>query len=89
MNSWERLNEISLLDKIDSYSKLNSEDITDKDYAHAQNVFKRLKVKNLSDYHDLYVQSDILLLADLLKTLETNVLKYMSLILFIFCLLLD
>ena len=39
MDSWERINETPLLDKIDSYSELNSEDITDKDYAHAQNVF--------------------------------------------------
>ena len=40
MDSWDRINETPLLDKIDSYSELNIEDITDKDYAHAQNVFK-------------------------------------------------
>ena len=27
-------------------------------------MFKKLKLKNLGDYHDLYVQSDTLLLAD-------------------------
>ena len=48
---------------------------------HAQEVLKDLKLKSLSDYRDLYVQRDALLLADVLKTLETNVLKYMSLIL--------
>ena len=40
MDSWERFNETSLPDKKAFYSELNSEDITDKDYAHAQNVFK-------------------------------------------------
>ena len=45
------------------YSKLNLEDITDKDYAHAQKVFKELKLKNLGDYYGLFVQSDTLLLA--------------------------
>ena len=37
-------------------------------------VFKNLNDKNLGDYYDFYVQSDKLLLADVL---ETNVLKYM------------
>ena len=37
--------------------------ITDEDYTHAQKVFEKLKLKNLGDYHDFYVQSDTLLLA--------------------------
>ena len=48
---------------------------------------KNLKINNLDAYHDLYVQSDTLLLADLqmhLKTSDINVLKYMNLILLIF-----
>ena len=36
---------------------------TDKDYTHAQRVFKELGLKDLGDYHDLYVQSNTLLLA--------------------------
>ena len=40
MDSWERLNETSLLDEKVFYSELNLEDITDKDYAHAQKVRK-------------------------------------------------
>ena len=50
---------------------------------HAQKVFEEFKLRNLGEYHYLYVQSDILLLADL-QILEINVLKYMNLILFIF-----
>ena len=46
------------------YSELHLEDITDEDYTHAQNVFKEFNLKNLGDYHDLHVQSDTLLLAD-------------------------
>ena len=64
MDSWERFNETLLPDKEAFYSKLNLEDITDKDYAHAQKVFKELKLKNLGDYHDLCAQSDTLLLTD-------------------------
>ena len=39
------------------------EDITDADYAHAKRVFKDFKIKKFGEYHDLYVQSNTLLLA--------------------------
>ena len=71
MDSWERFNETSLPDKKAFYSELNLEDITDKDYAHAQKVFKELKLKKLG-YHDLYVQSDALLLADVFENFENK-----------------
>ena len=67
MDSWVRFNWTSLPDKKAFYSELNLEDITDKDYAHAQKVFEEFKLKNLGDYHDLYVQSDTLLLADVFE----------------------
>ena len=76
MDSWERFDETSLPDKEAFYSKLNLEDITDKDYENAQKVWEAFGIKDLGEYHDLYVQRDILLL----------VLKYMRLILLIFCL---
>ena len=53
-------------------------DITDVGYRHAKRVFKNLSNKNLGDYHDLYVQSDILLLVNVFEILETCVLKYMN-----------
>ena len=55
MDSWERFNETSLPA---FYSELNLEDITDEDYAHTQKVFEEFKLKNLGDYHDLYLQSE-------------------------------
>ena len=58
------------------YSSLNREDITNVDYEHADKVFKTFKLKHVGEYHDLYVQSDTLLLAVYLKILETCVLKY-------------
>ena len=64
MDSWEKFNETSLPIKEDFYSHLNKEDIQDIDYRHGNNVFNNFKLNNLGDYHDLYVQSDTLLLAD-------------------------
>ena len=63
MDSCERFDETSLPDKETVYNSLNMEDITDVDYQHANKVFMKFKLKNLGEYHDLYVQSDTLLLA--------------------------
>ena len=67
MDSRERFSETSLPDKEAFYNNLNMEDITDVDYKHAKIVFKYLINENLGDYHDLYVQNDALLLADVFE----------------------
>ena len=66
MDSWERFNESSLPPKKDFYSELNLEGITYKDYNHAQKVFEEY-CTDMSDYHDLYVQTDTVLLADVFE----------------------
>ena len=67
MDNWERFNETSFPNKESFYSNLNMENIDDFDYRHGNNVFKRFKLKKLGEYHDLYAQSDTLLLADVLE----------------------
>ena len=67
MDSSERFDETSLPDKKAFYNKLYLEDITDKDYTHAQKVFEEFKLKNVGEYYDPYVQSDTLLLADVFE----------------------
>ena len=74
-DTWERFNEISLPNKEAFYSNLNMEDISDIVYRHANNVFKVFKLENLGDYHDLYVQSDTLLLADVFNNFRDICLK--------------
>ena len=61
IGSWEKFDETSLPDKGAFYSSLNMESITIVDYRHAKRLYK---INNLGDYHDLYVQSDRLFLAD-------------------------
>ena len=72
MDSWEKFDENTLPPKKAFYSSLNLEDISDEDYAHAQKVWDVFEINNLGDYHDLYVQSDILLLADVYENF-TNI----------------
>ena len=67
MDSQERFNESELPPKESFDSELNLEDITDEDYSHEQKVWHVFETKNLGECHDLYVQSDALLLADVFK----------------------
>ena len=55
MDSWERFDEKLLPDKKAFYNELYLEDITDKDYTHAQKIFEEFNLKNLGDYYDFYV----------------------------------
>ena len=67
MDSWEKFNETALPPKEAFYSNLNLEDISDEDYKHAQKVWNVFEIKNLGEYHDLYVQNDTLLLSDIFE----------------------
>ena len=75
MDSREKFNETSLPDKEAFYSNLNMEDIADFDYMRAKIIFKNLINKNLGDYHDLYVQSNTLLLADVSENFRNMCIK--------------
>ena len=67
INEWNKFDEKELPVKESFYSNVTMEDISDTDYKHANNVFKRFDLNNLGDYHDLYVRSDTLLLADIFE----------------------
>ena len=64
INSWERFNETSLPSKKSLYSELDLEYISVKDYLHSQKVWEEFGIRNLGGYHDLFAQTDTLLLAD-------------------------
>ena len=75
MHNWKRFDEKLLPNKEAFYSNLNMKDITDTDYRHANKVFKEFKLKQLGEYHDLYVQSDTLLLADVFENFRNMCIK--------------
>ena len=67
MDSWDKFKETKLPPKESFYSKLNDEHITEDEYAHAKTVWETFKCKTLGDYHDLYVKTDVALLADVFE----------------------
>ena len=75
MDGWDKFNETSIPSKESLYSNLTMENISETDYRHANNVFKTFKLNNLGDYHDLYVQSNTLLLADVFENFRKACIK--------------
>ena len=75
IDRWEKFDKNTLPLKEASYSNLNLEDISDEDYVHAQKVWDVFEINNLGEYHDLYVQSDTLLLADVYENFRNMCLE--------------
>ncbi len=67
MDSFDRFEETVIPPKEAFYSNLNLSDISDRDYQHALKVFKALECRDLGDFHDWYLCSDVLLLADVFE----------------------
>ena len=75
MDDWEKYNNTILPEKEDFYGHLNTEDVTDADYTPEKRVCKDFEIKSLGKYHDLYIQSDILLLADVFENFQNMCLE--------------
>ena len=79
MNGIEKFSEEKLPPKEAFYSKLNDCGVSDEDYERAQLIWKEFEIKNLGEYHDLYLKSDVLLLADVFEEFRNICLKNYSL----------
>ncbi|XP_023242503.1 uncharacterized protein LOC111640701 [Centruroides sculpturatus] len=67
MDSWEKCEMDKLSPKQEFYSILNECGITDEDYEHAQNVWEEFKIRNMGKYSDIYVKTDVLILAEIFQ----------------------
>jgi hypothetical protein len=68
MDGLSRFEETTLPPKSEFYSKLSDTDISEEDYKHAQKVWNTFNISNMQEYHNLYLKTDVLLLADVFES---------------------
>ena len=79
MNTYKRFNERKLPEKEKYYSILKREGITDDEYEFAKKIWEKFQLQNLGELHDLYMNTDVMLLADVFESfMKTAKEKYRS-----------
>lgn len=78
-DSIEKFDETQLPPIEDFYSRLYEKNITDEDYLHAKKVWSAFNLKNFKQYHDLYLKTDVVLLADVFECFRKNSYQYYGL----------
>ena len=79
MDSFSKFNDTELPKREEFYSLLTDENISEDDYSHAGNVWNTFNLKNMGEYHDLYLKTDILLLVDVFENFRKTCLTYYGL----------
>ena len=79
MDSFSKFNDTELPQREDFYRLLTDNNISEDDYSHAKNVWNTFNLQNMGEYHDLYLQTDILLLVDVFENFRKTCLTYYKL----------
>ena len=75
MTDWDKFKETKLPPREAFYSKLNMAGVREEDYEHARRVWKEFGLKDLGEYHDLYLKTDVILLANVLRGIQESLFK--------------
>ena len=79
MDSWDKFDETSLPPKEKFHSKLTRSGISESDYEHAKKVWDEFNLRNPGDYHDLYLKTDVILLANVFEEFRNTSIKHYGL----------
>ena len=79
INSWDQFEETQLPPINAFYSNLNMSSISEDDYQHAQKVWEEFEIQHLGDYHDLYLRTDVVLVANGYEAFRDTCLRHYSL----------
>ena len=71
MDNWNRFNETRFSSKDKFYSNLYMSGVGDCEYEHARNVWKEFRIRNMGEYHDLYLKTDTILLANVFESFRS------------------
>lgn len=72
VDSFERLNETALPSQAEFYSELNDDEIDDEEYEFACKIWEKFQIKTLGEYSELYLKTDVLLLADVFENFRDS-----------------
>ena len=67
MDSWDRFEETILPPKDSFYSARAMSGVSETDYKHARKVWREFGINNMGEYHDLYLKTDVILLANVFE----------------------
>ena len=79
INSWDQFEETQLPPINAFYSNINISSISEEDYQRAQKVWEEFGIRDLGDYHDLYLRTDVVLLANVYEAFRDTCLRHYSL----------
>ena len=79
MDSFKKFSEDELPDRCEFFSSSKNKCISEKNYSHTLDVWNKFKMKSLGDYRDLYLKTDVLLLADAFEKFINTCLEYYGL----------
>ena len=79
MDCFEKFNQTEPPTEEQFYSVLDDQHITNGEYNHARKVMETFSIKTMGEYHDLYLKSDVLLLADVFQSFRKTCLQYYKL----------
>ena len=79
MTNWDKFTETQLPPKEAFYNNLNMSNISDEGYEHAQKVWKGFDMKNLGEYNDLYLKTDVILLSNVFEAFRNTCLQHYKL----------
>ena len=79
MSSWDKFEETQLPPIEAFYSNLNMSNVSEDDYQHMQKVWSTFNINNLDGYHNLYLCTDVILLANVFEAFRDTCLEHDSL----------
>jgi hypothetical protein len=72
VKSLDVFSETAMPPRQDFFSTLSEKDVSDSDYQHAHRVWELFRVQNLGEFHDVYLATDVLILADLYENFRNT-----------------